>query len=189
MKSITREKLLACILEYVPDYEAFIPEGKKIFTGLDLLEIEEIPPEDRLSIVIVGGFIRPSHLHEFACACAERALCRAENPDPRSIAAILAKRERIRGEITDEGSSAVRDAAKAAAKDAAKYAAWAAVWEAAGEVAGDAAKYAAWAAAGVSARPAADNSAAWYAVCEAAWESERTWQVDVLKELLREAEA
>ena len=72
-------------------------------------------------------------LHEFACWCAERAQ-RVENPDPRSVAAIKAKRKWLRGEITDAELDAVRAAAryaaKAAAWDAALDAAWAAAWAA-----------------------------------------------------------
>ena len=59
-------------------------------------------------------------LHEFACWCAERAMSRLRNPDPRSIAAINAKRKWMRGEITDAELAAARDAAWGAARDAAR---------------------------------------------------------------------
>ena len=49
-------------------------------------------------------------LHKFACRCAERA-ARTGNPDPRSVAAIGAKRAWLRGEITDEHLAAARGAA------------------------------------------------------------------------------
>lgn len=51
-------------------------------------------------------------LHEFVCRCAERALSRIDNPDPRSIAAIIAKRKWLNGEITDEELDETRAAAK-----------------------------------------------------------------------------
>jgi hypothetical protein len=87
-------------------------------------------------------------LHEFACRCAEDALARIENPDPRSIAAIAAKRAWLKGDITDHQL------------DAAGAAAWAA----------------AWGAAGVAARVAAGDAAggaAWAAACDAAWDAAR----------------
>src|SRR5690606_26484179 len=73
-------------------------------------------------------------LHEFACWCAERALRLVDDPDPRSLAAIEAKRKWLRGEIMD----AELGAAGAAAWDAAMAAAWDAAWDAAM----DAARYA-----------------------------------------------
>ena len=65
-------------------------------------------------------------LHGFACRCAEDALSVAGTPDPRSVAAIAAKRAWLRGEINDEGLAAAGAAAGAA-------------WAAAGAAAGDAA--------------------------------------------------
>lgn len=69
-------------------------------------------------------------LHEFACSCAEDAMALVEEPDPRSVAAIAAKRRWLAGEITDNELAAARaaaDAALDAAADAAWYAARAAV--------------------------------------------------------------
>lgn len=66
-------------------------------------------------------------LHEFACWCAEQALSLIDNPDPRSIAAIDAKRKWMRGEISDDDLAAVAAAAWAAAWAASWTAAWAAV--------------------------------------------------------------
>ena len=95
-------------------------------------------------------------LHEFSCRCAEDALTLVDNPDPRSIAAIEAKRKWLKGLITDKEL----DAAGAAAGDAAGDAAWAAARAAARDAAGDAA----WAAAG---------DAAWAAAGDAAWAAAR----------------
>ena len=57
-------------------------------------------------------------LHEMACLCAEQALSLVPNPDPRSIAAIAAKRAWVKGEITDAQLYAARDAARDAARAA-----------------------------------------------------------------------
>ena len=51
-------------------------------------------------------------LHEFACLCAEDALKLIKNPDPRSVAAIEAKRRWVRGEITDQELAAAGAAAR-----------------------------------------------------------------------------
>jgi hypothetical protein len=73
-------------------------------------------------------------LHEFACWCAEQALLRererGKEPDPRSWAAIEAKRRWLRKEITDKELDAARAAAWVAA--------WAAAWDAARAAARDA---------------------------------------------------
>ena len=67
-----------------------------------------------------------SVLHEWACWCAEQALLRereaGREPDPRSWAALTAKRRWLAHEISDEEL----DAARAAAREAAGAAAWAA---------------------------------------------------------------
>jgi len=58
-------------------------------------------------------------LHEFACRCAEDALALIDKPDDRSIAAIQAKRDWLKGKITDQGLAAAWDAADAASAAAA----------------------------------------------------------------------
>ena len=90
-------------------------------------------------------------LHEFACLCAEDALALIDSPDPRSAAAIKAKREWVKGVISDEQLAAAREAAKDAA--------WAAAGAAAREAAKDAAREAAWNAARDAAREAARDGA------------------------------
>ena len=62
-------------------------------------------------------------LHEFACWCAEQALKLVDNPDPRSLAAIQAKRDWMAGKITDGELAAAGDAARAAG-NVARAAAW-----------------------------------------------------------------
>ena len=178
MKSITYEEFLEfgpCYLDD-PKEKALmdsIAQRQDRWTALDILELEEIPDEDKLWCVLREELIEPEKLHEFACRCAERALSRVENPDPRSVAAIEAKRAWMKGEISDAeldaawvaARAAVRAAASAAAKDAARAAARAAVREAASDAAWD---------------------AAWDAARAAASDAERAWQVEALKKMLRE---
>jgi hypothetical protein len=124
-------------------------------------------------------------LHEFACLCAERALTRRREagmePDPRSWAAIDAKRKWLRGEIGGTELAAAGDAAGDAAWDAA----WAAAGDAAGAAARAAAGDAAWAAAGDAAGAAARAAAraaawdaAWAAARDAAWDAARDAEMD-----------
>ncbi len=136
-------------------------------------------------------------LHEFACRCAEDALALVDKPDPRSIAAIQAKRDWLAGKISNDELAAARDAAwdadraaawatdKAAVDIAAKAAAWAAAREAARAAARAAAREAARAAAWEAARDAvgvptssdaawdADRAAAWAAARDEAWDADR----------------
>jgi hypothetical protein len=111
------------------------------WTALDVLNLPDVSADDKLWSVLREEFIDAPILHEFACRCAEYALSFADNPDPRSIAAIEAKRKWLRGEITNKelyaADAAAWDAADAAAWDAAWNAAWnaarAAAWDAAME--------------------------------------------------------
>ena len=134
--------------------------------ALEILALRRIPADKRLWAVLREEFIPAPILHEFACRCAEDALSRIDNPDPRSINAIAIKRRWIAGEATDEELAAARTAAwaaQAAAQDAARTAAWA-TWTAAR-------------AAVRVARTAAQDAA------EAA---ARNAQVDMLTQMLRE---
>ena len=70
-------------------------------------------------------------LHEFACDCAEGALKIAEVEDPRSWAALEAKRRWLRGEITDEELDAAWDAAWVAVRSTVRSAVREAAWVAA----------------------------------------------------------
>ena len=116
--------------------------------------------------------------HEIACWCAEQALALVD-PDPRSVAAVAAKRAWIRGEIDDQELAAAADAARAAADArtacAAAYPAYSAAYTAAYTAAYSAADavYAVYAAAyfaAYSARAAADAvyAAAYFARAAAA---------------------
>ena len=176
--------------------------------ALEILALRRIPAEDRLWAVLREKFIPTPILHEFACRCAEDALSRIDNPDPRSINAIVVKRRWIAGEATDEELAAAWADAEAAAQAAAQAAARAAVRvaQAAAQDAARTAAWATWAAARAAARAAAlaaaqDVSwAAWHAACAAAraaqdasWAARaaaeaaaRNAQVDMLTQMLRE---
>lgn len=98
-------------------------------TALDILRLNRIPVDDRLWIVLREDFIPAQVLHEFACRCAERALARVDHPDPRSVAAVEAKRQWLTGIITDEELDlawlAAWGAAQATAQTAARSTAYA----------------------------------------------------------------
>ena len=162
MKTVTVEQFLTFGPCYGEECIRRIAErtGKTEFTALDILAIPRIPNVDQLWAVLRVGLIDTPMLHEFACRCAERALAMVDNPDPRSVAAIAAKRAWLRGEITNDELAA----ALVAALDAAWSADWDAAWAAA-SAARDAASAAAWA---------------------AARDAEYKWQVAEIKRMLHE---
>lgn len=144
---------------------------KEAWTALDVLDLpeEEVSPADKLWAVLRPEFIPEETLHEFACRCAEEALKLVKNPDPRSVAAIEAKRRWLRGEIGDEELAAAWAAARAAARaatDAARAAAWAAV------------------VAALDVARAADLATAWAAAGDAAETVVMASQVEMLKGML-----
>ena len=157
------------------------------WTALDVLNLPNVSAADKLWSVLREEFIDAPILHEFACRCAEYALSFADNPDPRSIAAIEAKRKWLRGEIKDKELRAARDAALDAAWYAASDAAGAAAMDTARAAARDAARAAAWYAA---------RAAAWYAARAAAWDAEwaagsaaaNEHELEILWELLEEGD-
>jgi hypothetical protein len=164
MKTVTLEQFIAlgpCWLKEDGGMARLkkIAGRKKNWSALDILRLESVSADDRLWAVLREELIDAPILHEFACRCAENALKLVDGPDPRSVAAIEAKRKWLRGEISDEELAAAEYAARAAAKDAARDAAWAAARDAAWAAARDAAWDAAWAAA---------RDAAWAAAWDAA---------------------
>ena len=172
MKTVTVEqfkKFGPCWLETAKGREKFarIASIRDEWTALDVLNLPDVSAQDKLWSVLREEFIEAPILHEFACRCAEYALSFVDNPDPRSIAAIEAKRKWLRGEITDKEL----DAARAAARAAASVAACAAAQDAACAAATAAARTAAWAAATAAARDAA-----------------REHEVEILRELLEEGD-
>ena len=94
--------------------------------ALEILALRRIPAEHRLWAVLREEFIPAPILHACACRCAEDVLSRIDNPDPRSINAIVVKRRWIAGEATDEELAAAEDAAwvaRTSAQDAVEAAA------------------------------------------------------------------
>ena len=136
MKTVTVEQFMKfrpCWLETTDGRADFarIAAIRDEWTALDVLNLPDVSAADKLWSVLREEFIDAPILHEFACRCAEYALSFVDNPDPRSIAAIEAKRKWLRGEITnkelyaaqaaawDAAMNAARDAARVAARDAA----------------------------------------------------------------------
>lgn len=184
MKTVTVEQFKSfrpCWLETAEGREKFarIASIRNEWTALDVLNLPDVRAEDKLWSVLREEFIDAPILHEFACRCAEYALSFVESPDPRSIAAIVAKRKWLHGEITDAELYAAWDVARDAAHDATMY------------VAMYAALNAAMAAAMAAARDAASN-AAWYAELAAAraatWDAAREHEVEILRELLEQGD-
>ena len=180
MKSISLEEFKGfrpCWLETTAGARRLeeIGSRKKRWTAMDILDLpeSEVSAEDKIWAVTKAGLIEEEKLHEFACRCAEEALKLVKDPDPRSVAAIEAKRKWLKGEISDEELDAARAAASAAARAAASAAARDAAWAAARAAASAAASDAAWDAA---------RAAAWAAARAAA----RKKQIDILRELIAE---
>ena len=166
MKTVTVEQFKSfrpCWLETAEGRAKFasIAALRKEWTALDVLNLSDVSAQDKFWSVLREEFIKAPILHEFACRCAEYALSFVKNPDPRSIAAIEAKRKWLRGEITGAELYDAWYAARYAAWDAAQDAAW------------DAARYAALA-------------TAWYAARDAARVDARDHEVEILRELLEE---
>ena len=195
MKAVTVEqfkKFGPCWLGTANGREKFarIASIRDEWTALDVLNLPDVSAQDKLWSVLREEFIDAPILHEFACRCAEYALSFVENPDPRSIAAIEAKRKWLRGEITDAELDAARGEARDAAHDvtmyAARIAARVAAQDAAWVIARVIAQDAAWAAARNVVWSAA-NDAALDTAC-AASRAAREHEVEILRELLEEGE-
>ena len=135
MKSVTYDQVLSwnpCWLKTAEGKIKLEEIGKRRerWTVWDVLELpeSEVSKEDKMWAVLREELIDAPVLHEFACRCAEEALKLVDNPDPRSVAAIEAKRRWLRGEIPDRELEDARAAARAACD-----AAWAAAWAARSE--------------------------------------------------------
>ena len=203
MKTVTVgqfRKFGPCWLETAEGREKFarIAAIKNEWTALDVLNLPDVSAQDKFWSVLREEFIEAPILHEFACRCAEYALSFVESPDPRSIAAIEAKRKWLRGKITDAELDAARGEARDAAHDAAMYAARiaarVAAQDAAWVIARVIAQDAAWAAARNVVRSAANDAAldiacaAWVAASDDAWYAAREHELEILRELLEEGD-
>ena len=173
MNSVTVDQVLAWSPCYSREKIESLFAGREAVTAAGILDLP-ISVNDRLWAVLREQLIPAAILHEFACRVAENALKAAGDSDPRSVAAIAAKRAWLRGEISDQDLSAARsaawDAVRDAATEAARKAAWAAAW-----IAKEAAREASWEAAYEQARSAAK---------EAAWGATRKTQLLILQDLL-----
>jgi len=205
MKSVTVYEIIVwgpCDPPYSPEYVRELAGGKTDWTALEILDLD-IPPADRLWVVLRPELIEEHVLHTFGCDCAEWALenerQHGREPHPDSWKAVEVKRAWIRSEASDEELAAARSDARSVAWATAGTAAWtaarAAAWDAAGAAAWDAAWDAAWTAAG-----AAAGAAAWDAARAAAWDAAwtaaraaagaaaraaaREWQVNHLRSLI-----
>lgn len=135
LKTVTYEEVLRwnpCWLEEEGGREKLERIGKRKdrWSALDVLDLpeEEVSAEDKLWAVLRTELVDEMILHEFACWCAEEVLASVQNPDPRSVAVVEAKRKWMRGEITDRQLEEARDAAWCAARRTAEYAAECAAW-------------------------------------------------------------
>ena len=191
MKTVTVEQFKSfrpCWLKAAKGREKFarIAALRNEWTALDVLNLPDVSAQDKLWSVLREEFIEAPILHEFACRCAEYALSFVASPDPRSIAAIEAKRKWLRGEITGAELYAAWDAtARAATMASAMAAANAAAWA----VAQDAACAAAQGAASRAALDAASHAAMASEIVSgrnAAWDAARKHEVEMLRELLEE---
>lgn len=160
-------------------------------TPLDICDDERVPIEDRQWVL--HRLLPEQIVTEAACRYAEHALDREQvkgrEPDPRSRAAIVAKRRWLRGGISNRRLEADKAAARTAA-DAVNTAAWNASKYAA-KYAANAAWYAsldAYLAAANGAAECAAAAAAWAAVGRADWgatqAAERQWQLNTLREMI-----
>ena len=197
MKTVTVEQFRnfgPCWLETAEGREKFarIAAIRNKWTALDVLNLPDVSAQDKFWSVLREEFIDAPILHEFACRCAEYALSFVESPDPRSIAAIEAKRKWLRGKITDAELDAARGEARDAAHDNAMYAARIAARVAAQDTAWVIARVIAQDAAWAAARNivwSAANDAALDIACaasRAARDAAREHEVEMLRELLME---
>ena len=88
-------------------------------TAIDILKVTDCPPPDRLWVVCRDELIDEKTVRLFAVWCARQALALIENPDPRSVEAVVAAEGFALGTHTAKQLSTAHTAADAAAADAA----------------------------------------------------------------------
>jgi hypothetical protein len=131
-------------LEPCYDPAKYLPEDWT-GTALDILQVIDCLPQDRLWVVCHEGWIDDRTLRLFAVWCARQALSLIDNPDPRSVAACNVAERYANGRASNEELAAARDAAWGATNGAARGAVLAAASKAASNAAGGAAWGVAWA--------------------------------------------
>jgi hypothetical protein len=112
------------VMSWRPCDQYSIERVTELFAGRDTLTIADvfalpIPAKDRLWVLLREDCVPAPTLHEFACRVAEHALQSTGSADPRSVAAIAAKRSWVRGDISDQDLAAAWDTASVAARAAA----------------------------------------------------------------------
>jgi hypothetical protein len=140
-------------------------------TALTILRNGDIPPQDRLWVVLRTDLVSEKLMRLFAVWCAREAIKLLPSPDPRLEACCKVSERYATGQATEEE----RSAAWSAAWSAAESAAWSAAWSAAESAAWSAAESAAWSAAWSAAESAARSAA--LSAAESA-------QVEKLKEMV-----
>jgi hypothetical protein len=179
MKQITYNDIKALTLCYDPI--KYIPED---WTGtvLDILNVEDCPPHDRLWVVLREEFIDVKTLRLFAVWCAREALKLIKNPDARSVEACNVAERYANGEATDEELSAAYSAAYSAASstDEELSAAYSAAYSAASSAAFSAASSAVFYAASDAA-----SDAAYSAASSAAFYAASSEQINHLKTMIQ----
>ena len=108
IKTMTLDTVLSGRPWYQEERVRRLARGREAFSAMEILELEELSIAEKFRIVLREELIEFSVLAEFVCRCAEEALKLVKDPDPRSLAAIAAKRAWINGEIDDEQLEAVR---------------------------------------------------------------------------------
>lgn len=161
-----------------------IGSRKREWNALDVLRLEEVTIEDRMWAVLREEFLPAHLLHEYACRCADYALSKIDNPDPRSVNAIKAKRKWLRGEISNKELATARNEARAVAWNAALDVALDATWVSARDAAWNAALGVA-----LDAARAATLDAARAATWVSAWKDILDILIDLTKEAARDAGA
>ena len=159
-----------------------IGSRKREWNALDVLRLEEVTIEDRMWAVLREEFLPAHLLHEYACRCADYVLSKIDNPDPRSVNAIKAKRKWLRGEISNKELTTARNEARAVAWNAALDVALDATWVSARDAAWNAALDVA-----LGAARAAALDVAWVSARDAAWKDMLDILIDLTKEAARDA--
>jgi hypothetical protein len=121
------------IMSFNPCHEWPLKRVKKAvpeeITLIEFLKNEEIPPKDKVWVVVRNEFFSDKELRLLACDIAEKALTQHRVTDTRSWNAIKVSRNFANGKATKEELAAARSAADAAVWSAAvgaHDAAWAA---------------------------------------------------------------
>lgn len=103
MRPITISFVLSLQPCYTRDELEAVAGGRQSMTPLQVCDADA-PAADILWLLLREEFIPSQDLHEFACACAERALQRereaGREPDARSWRAVEVKRQWLVGEVS-----------------------------------------------------------------------------------------